>query len=59
MEVEGDIATAYTLARMVSDIPLAKGGPASVVIFDIHALQARALRAWASWWVARVSGRKS
>ncbi|KAL6771731.1 RPPK2B [Auxenochlorella protothecoides x Auxenochlorella symbiontica] len=41
VEVEGDVATAYTLARMISNIPLARGGPASVVIFDIHALQER------------------
>lgn len=41
VEVEGDVATAYTLARMISNIPLARGGPASVVIFDIHALQVR------------------
>ena len=34
------MATAFTLARIISNIPLARGGPASVVIFDIHALQA-------------------
>ena len=28
-------------ARIISNIPLARGGPASVVIFDIHALQVR------------------
>mmetsp|Transcript_8218 Transcript_8218/g.27007 ORF Transcript_8218/g.27007 Transcript_8218/m.27007 type:complete len:329 (+) Transcript_8218:111-1097(+) len=41
MEDEGDIATAMTLARMLSHIPLSRGGPTSVVIFDIHALQER------------------
>ena len=33
------MATAFTLARILSNIPLSRGGPASVVIFDIHALQ--------------------
>lgn len=37
------MATAFTLARIISNIPLARGGPASVVIFDIHALQVGAL----------------
>jgi len=41
VEAEGDVATAFTLARIISDTPLARGGPASVVIFDIHALQER------------------
>ncbi|PRW50864.1 ribose-phosphate pyrophosphokinase isoform C [Chlorella sorokiniana] len=41
VEAEGDVATAFTLARIISNIPLARGGPASVVIFDIHALQER------------------
>lgn len=39
VEAEGDVATAFTLARMLSDIPLSRGGPTSLVIFDIHALQ--------------------
>lgn len=39
---EGEIATAMTLARMLSAIPPCHGrGPAEVVIFDIHALQER------------------
>ena len=38
---EGDVATAFTLARILSNIPLSRGGPTSVVIFDIHALQER------------------
>ena len=33
------MATAFTLARILSNIPLSRGGPTSVVIFDIHALQ--------------------
>lgn len=40
VEAEGDVATAVTLARILSNIPLSRGGPTSVVIFDIHALQA-------------------
>ncbi|XP_071716501.1 ribose-phosphate pyrophosphokinase 4-like [Rutidosis leptorrhynchoides] len=41
MEEEGDIATAFTLARFLSNIPISRGGPTSVVIYDIHALQER------------------
>ncbi|KAG0624220.1 hypothetical protein M758_3G232100 [Ceratodon purpureus] len=41
MEDEGDIATAFTLARILSNIPCSRGGPSSLVIFDIHALQER------------------
>ncbi|KAG6398772.1 hypothetical protein SASPL_140242 [Salvia splendens] len=41
MEDEGDVATAFTLARILSNIPISMGGPASLVIFDIHALQER------------------
>lgn len=39
MEEEGDVATAFTLARMLSNIPISRGGPTSLVIYDIHALQ--------------------
>lgn len=39
VEAEGDVATAFTLARILSNIPLSRGGPTSIVIFDIHALQ--------------------
>ncbi len=35
------MATAFTLARIMSNIPQSRGGPTSVVIFDIHALQER------------------
>lgn len=41
VEAEGDVATAFTLARILSNIPLSRGGPTSIVIFDIHALQER------------------
>jgi ribose-phosphate pyrophosphokinase len=38
---EGEVATAATLSRMLSATPITPGGPAKVVIFDIHALQIR------------------
>lgn len=41
VEEEGQIATAATLARLLSDIPLTMSGPAQIVIYDIHALQER------------------
>ncbi|KAM6562266.1 hypothetical protein CsatB_022264 [Cannabis sativa] len=41
MEDEGDVATAFTLARTLSNIPISRGGPTSIVTFDIHALQER------------------
>eukprot|EP01025_Chloroclados_australasicus_P041446 TRINITY_DN4389_c0_g1_i1.p1 TRINITY_DN4389_c0_g1~~TRINITY_DN4389_c0_g1_i1.p1 ORF type:complete len:239 (-),score=21.39 TRINITY_DN4389_c0_g1_i1:252-902(-) len=41
VETEGEVATAFTLSRMLSHIPLSRGGPTSLVIFDIHALQER------------------
>ena len=41
VEREGDIPTAVTLARILSNIPLSRGGPTSTIIFDIHALQER------------------
>ncbi|KAM0872068.1 hypothetical protein ACQ4PT_038970 [Festuca glaucescens] len=41
VEEEGDVATAFTLARVLSMIPKSRGGPTSVVIYDIHALQER------------------
>ena len=39
MEQEGDVATAFTMARILSNIPISRGGPTSLVIYDIHALQ--------------------
>lgn len=41
MEEEGDVATAFTMARIISNIPISRGGPTSLVIYDIHALQER------------------
>lgn len=41
VEDEGEVATAASLARMLSGIPLSRGGPTSMVVFDIHALQER------------------
>lgn len=39
VEQIGRIATANSLARMLSCCPMGPGGPATVVIYDIHALQ--------------------
>jgi len=41
VDEEGQIATAMTFARLLSAIPLAVGGPARLIIYDIHALQER------------------
>ncbi|KAF3332765.1 ribose-phosphate pyrophosphokinase 4 isoform X1 [Carex littledalei] len=41
MEEEGDVATAFTMARILSNIPKSRGGPTSLVTYDIHALQER------------------
>ncbi|CAB3981682.1 ribose-phosphate pyrophosphokinase 4-like [Paramuricea clavata] len=41
VDKEGQIATAKTLSRMISSIPLTARGPAQVVIYDIHCLQER------------------
>ncbi|KAJ0989785.1 hypothetical protein J5N97_008141 [Dioscorea zingiberensis] len=41
VEEEGDVATAFTMARILSMIPKSRGGPTSLVIYDIHALQER------------------
>jgi ribose-phosphate pyrophosphokinase len=38
---DGQIATAATLAKMLSNIPMTLSGPAQIIIFDIHALQER------------------
>jgi hypothetical protein len=35
----GEVATANTLARVLSTIPVCSKGPAQICIFDIHALQ--------------------
>eukprot|EP00450_Noctiluca_scintillans_P001533 CAMPEP_0194481272 /NCGR_PEP_ID=MMETSP0253-20130528/3771_1 /TAXON_ID=2966 /ORGANISM="Noctiluca scintillans" /LENGTH=309 /DNA_ID=CAMNT_0039320743 /DNA_START=38 /DNA_END=967 /DNA_ORIENTATION=- len=39
VETIGQIATASSLARMLSATPLSPSGPATIVIYDIHALQ--------------------
>ena len=39
VEDEGEVATAATMARVLSSIPPSRGGPTSLVIYDIHALQ--------------------
>jgi len=41
VEEEGEIATASTLARMLSHIPGTLSGPVQIIIYDIHALQER------------------
>jgi ribose-phosphate pyrophosphokinase len=41
VDFEGQIATAFTLARLLSSIPLTIRGPSKLVIYDIHALQER------------------
>lgn len=46
MEDEGDVATAFTLARMLTNIPISRGGPASLLIYDIHALQVSSHYSW-------------
>ena len=38
---DGQVATAATLAKMLSNIPMTLSGPAQIIIFDIHALQER------------------
>ncbi|CAF4487340.1 unnamed protein product [Rotaria sp. Silwood2] len=39
IQIQGEIATAYSLAQMLSSVPLTRTGPCEIVIFDIHALQ--------------------
>ena len=39
VEDEGEVPTAVTLARILSGMPLSRGGPTSLVVYDIHALQ--------------------
>eukprot|EP01006_Ploeotia_vitrea_P057548 TRINITY_DN68188_c9_g2_i2.p1 TRINITY_DN68188_c9_g2~~TRINITY_DN68188_c9_g2_i2.p1 ORF type:complete len:313 (-),score=23.69 TRINITY_DN68188_c9_g2_i2:1758-2696(-) len=41
VDVEGQVATAATLTRMLSATPITSSGPTRFVIFDIHALQER------------------
>lgn len=39
IQIQGEIATAYSLAQMLSSIPFTRSGPCEIVIYDIHALQ--------------------
>jgi ribose-phosphate pyrophosphokinase len=41
VDTEGQIATAMTLAMLLSNIPLCATGPAKLIVYDIHALQER------------------
>jgi len=41
VDKEGEIATAATLARLLSLIPGTMSGPVQIIIYDIHALQER------------------
>jgi len=41
VDQEGQVATASSLARMISLTPFSLGGPTQLIIFDIHALQER------------------
>jgi ribose-phosphate pyrophosphokinase len=41
VDQDGQIATAATLAKMVSNVPMTLSGPAQIILFDIHALQER------------------
>jgi hypothetical protein len=43
MEDEGDVATAFTLAKFLLNIPISRREPSSLVIFHIHGLQASKL----------------
>lgn len=40
-ETEGQVATAKTLATLLSTVPLTARGPSQIMVFDIHALQER------------------
>jgi len=41
VEEEGQIATAYSFAQLLCATPVGIGGPARLIIYDIHALQNR------------------
>jgi len=41
VEVEGQVATAHTMAMLFSSIPPSRSGPVDIFIVDIHALQER------------------
>ena len=39
VDEEGQVATAMTMARMLSATPLSMMGPTKLIIYDIHSLQ--------------------
>jgi len=39
IEKEGQIATAKTVANLLTNIPITRTGPAQIIIYDIHSLQ--------------------
>eukprot|EP00005_Dracoamoeba_jomungandri_P006428 CAMPEP_0174261616 /NCGR_PEP_ID=MMETSP0439-20130205/11607_1 /TAXON_ID=0 /ORGANISM="Stereomyxa ramosa, Strain Chinc5" /LENGTH=217 /DNA_ID=CAMNT_0015346119 /DNA_START=357 /DNA_END=1010 /DNA_ORIENTATION=- len=41
VDEEGQIATASTMCRLLSEVPIGTMGPSKCVIYDIHALQER------------------
>ena len=41
VDTEGQVATAMTLATLLSNLPLCATGPAKLIVYDIHALQER------------------
>ena len=41
VDEEGQIATAMTFAQLLCATPVGIGGPARLIIYDIHALQNR------------------
>lgn len=41
--LEGEVATANTISRMISQLPMI-GPPARVMFYDLHTLQVRAGR---------------
>lgn len=41
VEIEGQVATAHTMAMLFSAIPPSRSGPVDIFIVDIHALQER------------------
>jgi len=41
VEKEGEVATASTVARLLSGLPSCGGGPVRVIVYDLHTLQNR------------------
>ena len=44
VDEEGQVATAMSMARIISATPLTMMGPSKIMIFDIHALQVYSVR---------------